>query len=103
MNRQQIFQKQYQQALVKVGLGIFVIRKVGEKEGMSDDDIEMYIERWASILARGVGLPITSVIVDGKKTCDNFPASFVNAPEFNTLLEELGPSLLKAGAIPVKG
>jgi len=102
MNRQQLFQTQYNQALIKVGLGIFIIRKVGEKEGLSNDDIEMYIERWAKVLAQGIGLPLTSVIADGKKTCDNFPASFVNTTEFNNMLEELGPSLLKAGAVPVK-
>lgn len=102
MNRKQLFQTQYRQALIKVGIGIYSIRLIGEKEGMDDDDIEMYIERWANILAKGVGLPLTSVIADGKKTCDNFPAEFVNSHEFNNLIGELGPSLLKAEAIPVK-
>lgn len=102
MNNQQLFRAQYKQALIKVGVGIHVIRIVGKQENVSEDQIEHCIEQWAKVLADGLRLPLPSVIEDGKNTCDNFPVSFTASPEFNQIMKDLSDSMLAVNAIPGK-
>jgi len=94
------FNAKYQQALVKVGLGIHIITQLTNQGVIEEHNKDYHIKMWADVLAAGVDLTVESVITDATATYNDFPPSFLHSPSINQLINELMPLMAEAGALP---
>lgn len=99
---QQISEAQYEQAMVKVAIGIHVIQTICKQVNASDTKKNQCIHNWCNILSSGLRIPINSIITDGIQISAELPSEFVNSQQFKIITMDMMNHLQRVNAIPNK-
>lgn len=94
------FKQNHQQALIRVGLGIYIINELQKQEVIEDHNKEYHIRMWAKVLADGIDVPVASVVVDATALYKAFPNSFLSSTRTQQLMHALMPLMTEVGALP---
>ena len=88
-----LFNKLYNDALIKAAIGVHIINTVGDQSNVSPEMQEKNIITLVTELAEGVKLDVEIVMIDVMSTRNNFPADFFDHPEVRILTQNLASEM----------
>lgn len=100
------FKQKYEQALVRVGLGMYIIDQLFKQHGTPHANTQILEDKdscnraWAAILANGLDMSVDKVVTDATATYLKFPPSFLNTTSIQQEIQKLVHQMSRTGALP---